>query len=188
MSILWNAGHETTTDYSSKEFTKSAKPTYAGAVIAVHGREERIMSDVWAWVTYASVWTGSAVADVAISCSDPHSVYGTATVDATPAVLEAVAAFRAAAAVVAEAAAKAALVNRKVAEAKRVAKGKTVTVVKGRKVAKGTTGEIFWLGETKFGTRVGIKDAAGTVHWTAITNVEVTNPDEHLDLDGLLAA
>ena len=51
-------------------------------------------------------------------------------------------------------------------------KGQTVTVVKGRKVPVGTTGEVFWVGEGKYGWRVGIKDAEGEVHWTAVTNVE----------------
>lgn len=52
-----------------------------------------------------------------------------------------------------------------------VSKGSRITVVKGRKVAHGTTGVCIWVGYGKFGTRVGLKDAAGTVHWTAITNV-----------------
>jgi hypothetical protein len=63
-------------------------------------------------------------------------------------------------------------------EAKRPARGKVLKVVKGRNVPKGTTGECFWIGESKWGKRVGIKDAAGTVHWTAITNVEVLTGKE----------
>lgn len=63
------------------------------------------------------------------------------------------------------------------AEAKRVAHGKKVRVVKGRKVAKGTEGTVIWMGESRYGykvtKRLGLKDAAGTVHWTAESNVEV---------------
>jgi len=55
----------------------------------------------------------------------------------------------------------------------RVEIGKRVQVYKGRKVAKGTEGIVFWMGDTGYGTRVGIKDASGTVHWTAETNVQV---------------
>ncbi len=58
-------------------------------------------------------------------------------------------------------------------QARIVEKGKRVVVVRGRKVAKGTTGVCIWVGAGTFGDRVGIKDDAGTVHWTALTNVEV---------------
>jgi hypothetical protein len=63
--------------------------------------------------------------------------------------------------------------NRIAEEAKRPARGKMLKVFKGRKVPVGTTGECFWIGESRWGKRVGIKDAAGTVHWTAIDNVAV---------------
>lgn len=53
------------------------------------------------------------------------------------------------------------------------AKGKTLKVVRGRKVKIGTTGICFWLGNSNFGQRVGIKDSDGTVYWTSIKNVEV---------------
>jgi len=59
-----------------------------------------------------------------------------------------------------------------VARAKAPAKGVMVKVVKGRKVAKGTIGECIWFGAGRFGERIGIKDAAGTVHWTAASNAE----------------
>jgi hypothetical protein len=57
------------------------------------------------------------------------------------------------------------LLNRQLAEG-QIVKGQKVVVVKGRKVAKGTEGEIFWLGyETWNGEsilkRVGIVTAVG---------------------------
>lgn len=58
-------------------------------------------------------------------------------------------------------------------EAAKPAKGKTLKVVKGRKVPVGTTGVCIWIGAGHYGTRVGIKDASGDVHWTAVTNVVV---------------
>lgn len=54
-----------------------------------------------------------------------------------------------------------------------VSKGKTITVFKGRKVPVGTTGLCIWVGHGTYGERVGIKDANGTVHWTAKDNVRV---------------
>ena len=55
-----------------------------------------------------------------------------------------------------------------------VVKGATVTVVRGRKVPKGTTGIVFWTGTDAYDKpKIGFKDAAGTTHWTATSNVEV---------------
>lgn len=67
----------------------------------------------------------------------------------------------------------------KAMEATTPRKGKTVTVVRGRKVAKGTTGYVIWEGEDNYGkARVGIKDEAGEVHWTAASNCQVIPADE----------
>jgi hypothetical protein len=75
----------------------------------------------------------------------------------------------------------------------KVSRGVEVEVVRGRKVAKGTKGIVIWVGEgasfgggfsgSRWGTRyprprpgaarIGVKDAAGEVHWTAATNVDV---------------
>ena len=64
-----------------------------------------------------------------------------------------------------------------------IIKGDIVEVVRGRKVAQGTTGTVIWLGEGRESmlgtwrcgrTRLGVKDATGTVHWTAASNVLVT--------------
>lgn len=56
-----------------------------------------------------------------------------------------------------------------------IVKGATVTVVKGRKVAKGTTGTVTWIGEDSWGkARVGFRTAEGESIFTAMSNVEVT--------------
>jgi|SRR5580698_1161983 hypothetical protein len=62
---------------------------------------------------------------------------------------------------------------RAAAEAAKPGRGKVLTVVRGRKVPRGTTGVCIWVGNGRFGERVGIKDAEGTVHWTASANVDV---------------
>jgi hypothetical protein len=58
-------------------------------------------------------------------------------------------------------------------------KGKTVTVTRGRKVPKGTTGVVFWTGLGKAfrdwedsPIRLGLKDADGNTHWVDATYVE----------------
>jgi ribosomal protein S4E len=92
-----------------------------------------------------------------------------ATVDATPEVLAKYEAY--------EVARNAAIAKRKEEEnARKLENGKVVRVVGGRKVALGTTGKIFWMGADKFNrnaTRIGIKDNAGVVYWTAAHHVEV---------------
>lgn len=61
------------------------------------------------------------------------------------------------------------------AEAARVdVIGRRVKVVKGRKVAIGTTGTVFWVGRGyRNAVRVGVKDATGTAHWLAAANLAV---------------
>lgn len=61
-------------------------------------------------------------------------------------------------------------------------KGKRVRVIKGRKVPIGTEGIVIWAGEQSYSYhnttwRIGIKDDAGTVHWTAASNAEVLDPE-----------
>lgn len=163
----------------------------AGAVLhagAVLGRGVdygvRIMSDVWADSFYAEYWD-------AASGSVKHYGLGntefgsdaTATVDA-----DADTYAKAFAWVVASEYTK--LVNDFNARAARaadaanaLAKGKMVEVVKGRKVSKGTTGVVIWLGASNFGPRVGFKDDAGTVHFTAASNVTVTDGWDHFDVE-----
>jgi len=55
-------------------------------------------------------------------------------------------------------------------------RGQTTKVVRGRKIPIGTEGKLIWVGQTKFGKRVGFKDATETVHWTAWGNIEFTDP------------
>lgn len=50
--------------------------------------------------------------------------------------------------------------------------GIRVRVVCGRKVPIGTEGIVVWMGAGQYGERVGIKDDAGTVFWTALKNVD----------------
>ena len=60
-----------------------------------------------------------------------------------------------------------------------VKQGSLAKVVRGRKVPVGTQGRIVWRGAGAYGTRVGIKDAAGVAHWTALENVEaIVTPEQ----------
>ena len=54
-------------------------------------------------------------------------------------------------------------------------KGQEVTVVKGRKIPKGTTGIVFYSGEGQWGWRIGFRTADGQELWTNLSNVELTS-------------
>jgi hypothetical protein len=74
-----------------------------------------------------------------------------------------------------EAAAKAKAEREAAEELVTVRRGKVVKVVRGRKIPKGTLGACFWVGESKYGWRVGIELADGSREFTALCNVEVVN-------------
>ena len=54
--------------------------------------------------------------------------------------------------------------------------GQHITVIKGRKVAKGTQGIVFWFQCDDYGKtiRLGFKDSDETVFWIDAKNVEAT--------------
>ena len=135
--------------------------TWAGLVVALTEHNFYDDSDF-----AAVVWDDGTWREVTYATTRGWTYRNSATVDAPAELIAAYAGFRAAqrAAYTASLAA---------AEAARVDTGKTVEVVKGRKVPVGTTGEVFWTGENKWGVRVGIKDADGEVHWTAASNCQV---------------
>lgn len=100
-----------------------------------------------------------------------------AAVDATPEVLEKFKAYQTARMKKAMAEQDRRNAARALAEKKVPAKGKLVRVVKGRKVPQGTEGVVIWEGAGDWGPRVGVKDAAGKVHFTAASNVEAVLED-----------
>lgn len=59
-------------------------------------------------------------------------------------------------------------------EARAVSKGKLVIVARGRKVAKGTVGVVAWIGDSDWGTRVGLAiPGVDGLTYTAIGNLDV---------------
>jgi hypothetical protein len=153
----------------------STEVSFKGCVVAVYKKESRVMSDVYADVLYATVYKADldTFEDVYVrayfECDRGNM---SAVVDATPAIQDLYAAHLAVKK--AEYALNEAKRSRTIAVAalKAPAKGRTVKVVKGRKVPVGTVGECFWVGSNDYGARVGIKDATGTKHFTAASNVE----------------
>lgn len=148
---------------------------FVGAVFATRERNFYHDSDF-----YAVVWDGEKITSYEYATTR-FAGGGFASVDATDEV-------KAAATAYLEKWIYGGLVAANETNARTPEKGRTVEVVKGRKVAKGTTGEVIWYGKgrkfspSKWETapmRVGIKDADGEVHWTNADNVEVVNPGQY---------
>lgn len=190
MAIIW----KNPTDHNGV-----TKDTYEGRVLSERVRRDvRIMSDVWANLYYAKVWTGSAVIEIGTGSSEFGSD-GKVTVDATPETKAAVKAWEDAEAEKARLEWEAKAPEREAARLKAEAedrkrrlkvaksylntpeKGSVVTVARrrGRNAPPlGTTGKVIWTGESGMGTpRVGILDDSGAKHWTTAGNCDVILPD-----------
>ena len=163
----------------------AGEPAYVGRVLATEIRYSvRIMSDVWADIHYAVVLNDDGTTSKVTTYNSefsarPHTVIVDAPQSDIDAYEEGIR--------VAEEKSARKKRERQIAIAQHDAKkriltqwgkGDTVRVFKGRKVPKGTVGLCIWTGDGDYGRRCGIKDAKGTVHWTACTNVELANANE----------
>ncbi len=68
-----------------------------------------------------------------------------------------------------------------------ICKGVTVDVVKGRKVSVGTRAEVFWVGDSGYGPRVGLM-VDGEKVYTALTNVQASPLEDFPHLVEILEA
>lgn len=151
---------------------------YVGQVVAINIRRQvQVMSDMWQDQFLAKIATPEGFTLVVTGSEATRTAE--ARVDVDPVLL--------AQAEAADARAKAekARIKRERVRAERneeakrelihrISKGDRVVVARGRKVPKGTEGVVIWEGVNSYGHRVGVKDDAGTVHWTARSNVERT--------------
>ncbi len=164
MAITW-------TTYRPNSYeVQSTKVTHEGLVVSESWtREERVMSDIYANVSYCLVWNAEKGCTETV-CLGHHfelcSTFGKATVDADPAVLAEVARQAAEAAARKAAAEQAAYEAREAARAEAIRnapeKGKLMKVVRGRKVPVGTVGKVFWMRDGRVGLALDdAKDARG---------------------------
>lgn len=148
---------------------KTGEITYVGQVVDASGRAGG-QTFGWSYTAIVAVDGGYQRISTGWYYDGDGETTADAEVDAPAAVL---AQYAADIALVEELRAEVIEVAEAAHQARIVEKGKRVVVVRGRKVAKGTTGVCIWVGSGTYGDRVGIKDDAGEVHWTALTNVEV---------------
>lgn len=141
--------------------------TYEGRVLATRERNGYHDSDF-----DALVWTEDGKPRWVEYDTTRGAGGGTAKVDATDEVKAAYADYR-------DKYVAAQKAERAREDAARVAKGKRVRVVKGRKVPVGTEGVVFWIGDSRWGLRVGLRPNrfGGEAVFTSIDNVEVVGDD-----------
>lgn len=176
MAIVWTAekawadadpakyeGYEPYGDYYGRATV--AKREFVGAVLDTGEYNGYHDSDF-----YAVVWDGEKVKRVEYATTRFGDCGNSATPDATPEVKEAAAAYLAKHALAAYLGGFKAKVK---AILGAVRMGSEVVVFKGRKVKKGTVGEVRWIGNTMYGTRVRIETASGESHFTDLKNVKV---------------
>lgn len=56
---------------------------------------------------------------------------------------------------------------------KYVHRGDQVRIVRGRKIAKGTEGRVFWVGMTRFGKSIGVQKLDGEKFFVSAKNIEI---------------
>lgn len=159
---------------SGEYYSRTGEVLHVGCVIRKHSYEQRVMSDDWSTTHVAIVWDPAAKEPITIPLyTIGYSCSNECEIDLAPEYKADVDAFYEAARVRSEQAAYA----RRCEEAhKRLLEprvGFQARVISGRKVKIGTVGIITWSDpQGAYGPRVGIKDASGTVQYTAASNVE----------------
>jgi hypothetical protein len=154
-------------------------------------REERVMSDVYANVTYVNVWNPNTEDVERINLGEHFELgfkFGTSTLDASSEILDEVARRE----VEAKRLVDEEREGRRIADSrKRVedlfnvpVRGKVMEVVRGRKVSTGTVGTVFWIGDGRVGLALSdAKDASGRnkdVAWVNseyLANTDPAGPD-----------
>lgn len=176
---------------------ESTRTSHEGVVLTTAWvEEERVMSDIWANVSYCLVWNPQTNQAQRV-CLGQHfelcNTFGEAIVDVDPAILATHQAQQEAARLAHEEAerklAEGRTIERMRADWNRPEKGKMMQVIRGRKVPKGTFGRVFWVDDLRNPTRVGltrndVKDERG--HYVNVIWVDaayLANMAPHPTLD-----
>lgn len=149
--------------------------THDGQVLDITRKEVRVMSDVYANHTIATVFDEHG-AITTVDCGYDFELCdrsGQVIVDAPEKALQTYHASKDIAAAQLAATEREAHARRLVLD---VVVGSTVTVSRGRKVPVGTTGVVTRITSGSFGLRACVKDSTGAEHWTALDNLDVTHP------------
>jgi hypothetical protein len=181
--IKWTEKHSHVQEYSVEAkgyINLKAKPTYEGLVVSGPHRTTYFLASDYGIGVYVIVWNPEKLTTEQVSVG--YEDYGTdwyteggaegITVDATPEVLEAVRIQE-----VEDRWCRDMIAD--LEDERTVTTGKAVEVYKGRKVPVGTTGIVRWMGDGKWGMRVGLKvEGQDKLVYTALSNVRVDQSAE----------
>jgi hypothetical protein len=152
-----------------ENYTFTDETSYVGMVLEKNIKEVKVMSDVWDNGVFATVWNPSNVGgklypenkldwrtqekpaqEFMVGTHFNESARYIVTVDAPK---ETIDAWKAEVEREKRQAEQFLQENRELERRSHIVKGSIVTVVKGRKVEKGTTGKVLWLGDNGYGTQ-----------------------------------
>ena len=164
-------------------FYNDGTVTHVGCVFGTYQADYRAMSDVYTYASYATVWNAEkrCVENVMFNANfECDQGGGRAIIDATPELItlrKNIDRLAAAEQAERESVARAKRIEEaKAAERNRPVHGKKMTVVRGRKCPKGTTGVVFWISpdgvRVGLDTQPGIKDEKGYAKHVAWTYAE----------------
>lgn len=169
----------------------TGEPEYVGMCIAKECNTVQVMSDIWEYHTHMLVWTGDRLTRIFIGSDyeGGRTITYSYEIDANEEICALAAAWQEGQRRGREFANRLYAYDRGQEEIQTrlespIIKGRMVKVVRGRKVPKGTTGMVFWIGEDSYGTcKLGIattnrEDCFGKfldVVWTAAKNCEPVN-------------
>ncbi len=160
---------------NTKKDDGTIEAAFTGCVVATFIREERVMSDVYANVTYAVVFNAEKNTFENVQVRAHFELdSGTRSVE-----IDASADIKAMYDLhqeIQESESKLNQMKRRFASqivaVKAPVAGRTVKVIKGRKVPVGTIGRCACVIPGDYGMRVKIEEANGNIHWTAASNCE----------------
>ena len=181
----WKVPHDA--GYSWRPSEEDKTTTYVGCVVATYTDVKRVMSDIYADVYYAIVWDVASNSFKHVeyaSAFELQSRQGTAIVDASPTLAAQWTAEKKRVADERELARAAAARTALQAHLEKMhnmpTAGKRMVVCRGRKVAIGTSGVVFWLRDGRVGLRTSDrKDARGKwmdIVWVNASNLKAADP------------
>lgn len=152
-----------------ENYTFTDETSYVGMVLEYHTEEVRVMSDVWDTGVFATIWNPenlggklypenefdsrtqtSSATKLCVGTHFNDSAQYIVTVDAPQDIIDA---WKAETARIAKENQQKHYELLALERRARIEKGSIVTVIKGHKVTKGTTGKVLWLGDSGYGTQ-----------------------------------
>lgn len=163
---------------------------HIGMTVGVFQRSEQVMSDIFEMFTYAVCYDAAtdSFKNVYVN-SDYGTTAAYAEIDAEPELMVRYAEWKAEQEAMGAAGRFVSNLREELESLHHIQRGRMIRVVRGRKVAKGTEGRVFWYGESRYGMRIGIETSTGERIFVDGRNIEVVvDPAEVATIENDYAA